>query len=127
MKRDADLIRTILARAEEADDSTLRCADLVDGTHSEISVARHVHLLVEAGYLKANLLTLEGRGALSGNIERLTWAGHEFIESARNETIWRKAKRKLGDTIGGVPFEILKPLLISLGREAIGLPGETAA
>jgi hypothetical protein len=82
--------------------------------------------LEEAGYLKANLLTVEGHGAQAGNIERLTWAGHEFIESARNDTIWRKAKRKLGDTIGGVPFEILKPRLIRLGREAIGLPGESA-
>jgi hypothetical protein len=123
VKRDLDLIRTILARVEDADDFTVRCADLANDTHDEVSVARHVQLLEEAGYLKANLLTAEGRGALSGNIERLTWAGHEFIESARNDTIWRKAKRKLGDTLGGVPFEILKPLLISYAKDALGLPG----
>jgi len=123
VKRDPDFVRTILARVEEADDFSLSCEDLADGAHDEASVARHVQLLEEAGYLKANLLTLEGYGALSGNIERLTWAGHEFTESARSDTIWRKAKRKLGDTLGGVPFEILKPLLISYAKDAIGLPG----
>ena len=105
MKRDPDLLRTILARVEGADDFTVRCADLANDTHHELSVARHVKLLEEAGYLKANLLTAnlltanlltanlltanlltanlltanlltanlltaEGRGALSGNIER---------------------------------------------------------
>jgi Hypothetical protein (DUF2513) len=123
VKRDPDLLRTILARVEEADDFTVECADLADGTHDEASVARHVQLLEEAGYVKANLLTVQGEGALSGNIERLTWAGHEFIDAARNDTIWRKAKRKLGDTLGGVPFEIMKPLLISYAKDALGLPG----
>lgn len=86
MKRDPDLLRTILARVEEADDFTVECADLADDKHNEASFARHVQLLEEAGFVKANLLTVQGEGALSGNIERLTWAGHEFIESARNDT-----------------------------------------
>ena len=123
MKRDLDLIRTILARVEDADDFTVKCANLANDSHDEASVARHVQLLEEAGYLRANLLIAEGRGACGGTIERLTWAGHEFIASARNDTIWQKAKRKAGEAIGGIPVEILKVLLIYYAKQAIGLPG----
>jgi hypothetical protein len=87
VKRDPDLLRTILARVEKADDLSVEGADLADGKHDEASVVHHVQLLKEAGFVKANLLTVQGQGALSGNIERLTWAGHEFIDAARNDTV----------------------------------------
>jgi Hypothetical protein (DUF2513) len=53
--------------------------------------------------------------------QRLTWQGHEFLESARDNTIWNKAKEIMATT-GGFVFEVAKPLLISLLRQKLGLP-----
>jgi hypothetical protein len=124
VKRDLDLIRRILIATEEADDYTLSTGDLVDSQHDERSVARHVLLLEEAGLLEANLLaSREYGGAMKGTIDRLTWAGHEFLAAARNDTLWTKAKRTIGEKVGGVPFEILRAWLISQASQQLGLPG----
>lgn len=52
--------------------------------------------------------------------QRLTWQGHEFLESARDNTIWNKAKEIMAKT-GGFAFEVAKPLLINLLKQQLGL------
>jgi hypothetical protein len=108
MKRDYDLIRTILLRAEEVDDYQLHAKHFVTPEHTEIDVARHFQLLDEAGLIHANLLTLESRGALSGQIERLTWDGHEFLDSIRSDTVWARTKARLAAKGVGMSFELIK-------------------
>ena len=51
----------------------------------------------------------------------LSWAGHEFLESIKNQTVFNKLKNRLGDSLGSVPFELIKELAISLGKEQLGL------
>jgi hypothetical protein len=126
MRRDLDLIRKILRTVEASDDFTLKCGDFSEDP-SDVEetkrIARHVFLLVEAGLLEANLLVRrEGGGAEGGTIDRLTWAGHEFIAAAGNDTTWSKAKRTIGAQIGGVPFELLKMWLIWEAKQKLGLP-----
>jgi hypothetical protein len=41
----------------------------------------------------------------------LTYAGHEFLDSARSDTVWNKAKEKLLSTSGTITLEALKVLL----------------
>ena len=48
----------------------------------------------------------------------LTWDGHEFLDSARNETLWRKAKEELKKT-GNFSFQILGEMLLSLARNQL--------
>jgi DNA-binding transcriptional ArsR family regulator len=90
VKRDLDLIRRILLATEEAPDFTLSCSDLASDDLPLATVAQHVQLLQEAGYLEANLLDLEGQGVLDGTIDRLTWAGHEFLEAARDNSVCKR-------------------------------------
>lgn len=42
--------------------------------------------LVEGDVTTTNLIPSEA------TIYRLTWAGHDFLDAARNDTIWKKAK-----------------------------------
>lgn len=123
MKRDLDLIRRILLAAEEAPDFTLSCSDLASDDQPSATIARHVQLLQEAGYLEANLLDLEGQGVLDGTIDRLTWTGHEFLESARDNSVWQRAKRTVAEKVGGTPVEVIKALLISYASARLGLGG----
>jgi hypothetical protein len=53
--------------------------------------------------------------------QRLTWQGHEFLDSSRDNNVWNKAKEIMAKT-GGFAFEIAKPLLIILLKQQLGLP-----
>jgi hypothetical protein len=46
--------------------------------------------------------------------------GHEFLDAARSDTIWREAKSRLS-TIGSFTFEIAKDVLTDLIKKQVGL------
>lgn len=120
MKRDPDLIREILFRVEASEDS-LREAALIFPGRSERQVCYHVQLLIEAGLVLGRVNYADNR-IHSMFISRLTWDGHEFIEAARNDNAWRKAKETMAAT-GGFIFELAKPLLLDLIKQQFNLPG----
>jgi hypothetical protein len=95
MKRDLDLIRTILLKVEEDETLTgsVRSAnpgDLGITDHTDAEVTYHSVLLIEAGFLAGNI---EIAGQVL--IFRLTWQGHEFLESVRNPETWQKTEGTL--------------------------------
>lgn len=49
----------------------------------------------------------------------LTWQGHEFLDMARNDTIWKKAFDIIKDKGGNVTLEILKVLLPEIAKKMI--------
>ena len=118
MKRNWDLIRKILIKAEELDHkSTLSLQDF-DEEHSEVSY--NVKLLEQAFLLEANI------SPRSGNVERrdfnifsLTWGGHDFLDSIRNETVWNKTKSKITSIGGGLTFELVKAFAVQSLKELV--------
>ena len=52
----------------------------------------------------------------------LTWEGHEFAEAARDETRWEKAMGIVTEKGGAITIDVLKNLLSSLMKAALGLP-----
>lgn len=112
MKRDMDLIRKILAETEALPYKTGSFYKIEIEGYSPKQIAYHVDILAEANLIKA---APAGRDMLP---LRLTWEGHEFLEASRNDTIWNKAL-EMTKQVGGVAFEVLKPLLISLLKDAV--------
>jgi hypothetical protein len=51
-------------------------------------VRYNMRLLVEAGFLDMTKTQFTG----SFNIRGMTWAGHDFLDSVRDEQVWRKTK-----------------------------------
>jgi hypothetical protein len=52
---------------------------------------------------------------------RLTWAGHEFLDAARDEQRWIKVKESV-EGLGGIPFEVVRAELLEMAKqEASGL------
>ncbi len=109
MKREMDLVRSILFALEDApfDGGPL---DLEIEGHSEVEVTYHVMLLAEAGLIRAFDFSSdefpEWRPAY------LTWQGHEFLNAARDTGRWQKAKALVKEKGGGMVFEVLKDVLI---------------
>lgn len=118
MQRDIDLIREILLEVEKKDAPT-GWIDIEIDDYSKEQVSYHVKLLAEAGYLEAKDLTTKYE--FDWKPVNLTWEGHDFLDAARDNTIWNKAKKNLGNKIVSTSFEVLKSLLVSLSKQELGL------
>ena len=89
MKRDMDLVRQILSNAEARDfESDEPPASYQAQTVEE---AYQIALMNDAGLVQADYTSQAGT-PVCATIFRLTWSGHDFLDAARDETIWKKAK-----------------------------------
>ena len=107
-----DVARQILLHLEERDDplGTIRDVE-IEGIDSEV-ISYHVMLLDQAGLIEAR--ELDHWYPIS-----LTWNGHEFLDTARNDTHWKKAKHLILEKGGSLAFDILKDVLAKLAKDAI--------
>ncbi|MFD1709071.1 DUF2513 domain-containing protein [Ottowia sp. GY511] len=125
MKRDMDLIRRIvLATADLPQYAQLQQLAGVD----EREFVMHVAWLEEAGLVKANVRV--GMSESDGQyafVWRLTWAGCEFADAVRSDTIWKKAKETVIKPSASWTFDLLKEWLkteISQGLPTLGRLGQ---
>jgi hypothetical protein len=116
MKRDMDLIRQILLTVE-AHPSGFAPQIEIDGyTQEEINY--HAFLLGEAGLAKVNNVTHMGSKSPEAIIVNLTWEGHEFLDSARENRIWNLTKDAIGK-LGGASIQIWTALLIAQAKKEL--------
>lgn len=105
MKRDMDLIREVLLRVEDLPFDG-RFHNIAVDERSDEEVNYHVMLLHEAGFIEAiDLTTHDG---ICWKPKRLTYSGHEFLDAARSDTVWQKAKAWTQQTTGTLTLEGLK-------------------
>ena len=115
MRRDMDLIRELLLNFEERADGNHFIPEPSHTDFDQQAVSYHVGLLYERGLIKATPLHGHPRWSIQG----LTWEGHEFLDDARNDTVWAKAKERAGGTFKTVSFEMVKALLQAAAREVL--------
>lgn len=82
MKRDMELVRKLLFLAEEDGKDDELCEE-----YGQDVVAGHVAILLDAKLIVAEVVCNEVGIPVASEILRLTWAGHEFLDNARNDTI----------------------------------------
>jgi hypothetical protein len=104
MKVDVELIREVLLKVEELPFDGAFHDIGVEG-RSPTEIAYHVMILHEAGFVEAMDL------GLSWKPIRLTYRGHQFLDAARNDSIWEKAKTAVVERTGALTFEGLKVAL----------------
>ncbi len=113
------LARSILL-ALEGQTNDQGAVDIQIEGHTPEEISYHVMLLQDAGLIEA--LDAGAFGSNKWLPVRLRWAGHEFLESSRNEGMWKKAKKMVAEKAGGVTFEALKQVLIQLAKDAVSGP-----
>ena len=89
MKRDIELIRKILFAIEKFPSPIMGTGLCIDGYSSD-EINYHIMILDEAGLILANNAS-HGNNCIWFPI-RLTWNGHDFLEVAREDKNWMKAK-----------------------------------
>lgn len=120
MKRDMELIRSLLAEIESTP-----AGGWYDTESSSLSadietLGEHLLLLEEAGYIRSVDQDRSGHATCRG----LTWAGHEFLAALRSDTIWQKCKAMLREkalSVAGVPLQVIQELCVAVARSELGL------
>ncbi|MET4570693.1 DUF2513 domain-containing protein [Rhodanobacter soli] len=125
MKRNWDIIREILTHLEELPntDSMLELSDFPEDRAFEY--AYHVELLIEAGLVEGQMAGTLGGGPADFFARRLTWPGHEFLDSIRSDTVWSKTKRTFTSKGIDMTFDLVKSVAseisVALIRGATGV------
>lgn len=117
MKRDMELVRLLLLDLE-GENSESTETNLKDFSQSKI--AYHVRLLTDTGFINSktfpNYDSETGRTYIS---ESLTWKGHDFLDDARDEKVWKTATDKIKNAVTSVSLDVLKTVLNQVAQDTI--------
>lgn len=116
MKRNWDLIRSILLKLESQSEARGSLFDGFTGFDSE-TVSYHFKLLQSAGLIEA--IDYSSLNEMSLIARSLTWQGHELLDKIRNDTVWNSLKTTIKsksldlslDTIKQVAQTIISQML----------------
>ncbi len=117
MKRDMDLIRKIAFALEES--GPTESTDIVVDGYSDELIAYNCELMLDAGLIVVRDAEKIHSFYLSRGTTRLSWSGHEFLDAARNDTVWNSVTGKVKSTATTMTFDGLKSLLQQAGQQAL--------
>lgn len=121
MKRDPELIRTILLEVEKWPPNHPPREVGLKGW-DQPTINRHIQLLEEDGYLIASIADYQEHGSIGGAfVQRMTGAGHDLLDSIRDEGVWDRVKAQTAKVGGGVSLEVLQALAITAVKTRLGL------
>lgn len=123
MRRDPDLIRAVMLTLEPASAPVTGQTPIEEWSKDEVSY--HLAQVIDA---KLAVRTVHYRSdgsdpTIPGFVkaDRLTPAGHDFIDAIREQTIWNAVKGKLVAVGGSVPIAIMVQLAVAEGKKRLGL------
>jgi hypothetical protein len=118
MTRDMELVRKILL-AIAANERPLDSLMVRIANYTSEQIGEHIRMLQEARLLDGNASMGPDRRPRWSEL-RLTWWGHDFIECARNDAIWRTAQEALGPGNGVASFDVWRKTLIESAYVVLG-------
>lgn len=133
MKRNWDLLRWILNQAESCQGGhpIVLTIGIYGGSHYKLDISKlhfefeevceHILLLGDAGLAEVRELGGTFDGSAGVVLDRLTMKGHDFLEAARNETIWQKAMNTVKEKGDSVSLGVLTQILSALLKQHFGL------
>ena len=107
MQRDMDLVRKLLLWMESQEHGlNINWKIEIEGYTNE-QIGYHAYLMDQAGLISANSTTYMESTSPSAMPMCLTWAGHDFLGSVRDDTIWAKVKTEVLRPAAGASFPVL--------------------
>ncbi len=116
MKRDMDIIRQIALEVEQLEYGYQ--LDGLDGVTPQVFGA-HVIWMHEAGLIDAHVSEFANKvdNPPQAHVYRLTWAGCEFVDAARSDTLWAKAKQSVIKPAASFSFQLLREWLLAEAKQ----------
>jgi len=106
-----DLLRSLLLKVEEMPHGGMWSGEVPGYTKAEVMY--HAQLAQDEGFIEASFLFPDDFA-----VRRLTFAGHEFLDAAREDKLWNKAKQTVLSNAGTLTLEALKTALSMLMQQA---------
>lgn len=113
MKRDWDVIRNLLVEIEEqtySDNYDLHLDNDAEPRQLDILQIEMADLLLSKGFLTGDRAAYSD-GSLGLYNLKLTWDGHELLDTLRDATVWNRIKEISRDKGVDITFESLKIML----------------
>lgn len=125
MRRDLDLVRSILIYVEKAEDEVDAEELVTDGWPFE-PVAYHVRLMAHNGLVDLSDDTRDMNGeTLSLAVSGLTWDGQDYLDAIRDPKVWAKVKKTVKEVVGSTTFEVVKQtgvlVAMSMVKASLGM------
>jgi hypothetical protein len=122
MKRDIELVRKLLLFFEEKKDGRPVEVPPIDG-YDKLTIKTHLVMLYDASLIRCEpTLSSTSDRVIEVLPFELTWAGHDFIQTMRDDNLWKKAKEYVLKPGASWSFEILKEWGKHEIRQQLGLP-----
>lgn len=125
MRRDLDLVRSILIYVEKAEDE-VDAEDLVTDSWPFEIVAYHIRLMAHHGLVDLSDDTRDMNGeTLSLTVSGLTWDGQDYLDAIRDPKVWAKVKKTVKEAIGSTTFEVVRQtgalVAMSMVKASLGM------
>jgi hypothetical protein len=117
MQRNMDLVRMILLRLESSP-SGWAPNDLGIKSFPRDQIGYHSHIMLQEGLIEGHDITNTGSKGPEVLPTGLTWKGHEFLDLARDQDRWNRAKAVVA-RIGGAPISVWMKVLTDLMMQGI--------
>lgn len=118
MKRNWELIRQILFEVESlpaGESAQILQIEEID----QATITEHIRLLVDKGLLIGKLFDTYSGSSYS--ITGVSWEGYDFLENARNDTIWKKVMAESKSKGTSMTMVVLNGLLTKAAQKYAGL------
>ena len=120
MKRDLELVRAILLAMEQHPHGFAPDRFTIAG-YDQDTIGHHIWLMAQGDLLMAHVVTCQGDASPRALPEAITWAGHEFLDAVRHDTVWLKLKAEMKDKGLSLPFSLLQALALKIAAKLAGL------
>ena len=125
MERDLSLIREILLRIEEQPEHG-KDLDLSIPGYADKTVVYNLDLAIKADLVEGRVRwAADTSDIYTINVRSLTWGGHDFLDSVRQEDVWKATQEKAataGHNIAQLSLDIIKGIAISVIKGQLSLP-----
>lgn len=119
MKRDLDLIRSILITAEDSD-GPVRFGTLLECEPDASKLAYHVELMESRGLVAATVrYDGLGRRPIDVEVSSVTWDGYDYLDAIRSPKVWEKAKEAVSAAVGEASISVMKDTCQAVARSMI--------
>ena len=121
MKRDMDLVRQIMLNIEDRPAGPpvhFRMDEVEDRV-----LLGHLEMMIAAGLVTGKITQPHGARGSMIIVGDLSWEGHEWIETVRDQSVWDETSDTLMANGGAFTFELAKAVATRILRRKLSLPG----
>lgn len=122
MKRNIDLIRQILLYCEDKNPDRVYTDELADELDVDFeTISYHIQLLDDCGYIQTDAMHAIGSFMPDFIIYRITSYGHDYLDSVRDDDVYKETKKKLGPKFASITLDVVKSVATEVIKGQLGI------